>query len=189
MILIDHSGDMVLNFEICKEDGPFVACTGVPQASDRRSECVGSFHIQVIEPVSHDDEPAAISEAEAAAVVAVQEAGFVEQSLLQEPDLPARADHTRRRFMLCTLNRYSKEFRDVLCNGPQLKTVRDALGERWCGPGGSLFFVQEQDYEGIMGKLAFCSIELKPSHLVVSECYSYFRGSHRQVQTDLVQGT
>lgn len=78
------------------------------------------------------------------------------------------------KFHMCTLNRSSKELRRALCEGPELKLVRDAIGaEQWMGPNGSLIFVDSESVQAIREHLDFEAVLLHPSSLVVSTQYLY----------------
>jgi len=170
MVVINPVGEVVLNivvpFQRC---GPAIALAIVPERVDDHTRFEQPY-ATFIQPVDHEEEEAAIiGVLEAAEIVAVQEACFVELNV----DAEAETD-TAKRFHVCTLNRCPKELRDRLCKGPQLKHVRDALGDqKWMGPGGSLIFVEPEWIELVLNYLERERVQLHPSNLCISATYVY----------------
>lgn len=173
MVLISPSGDVLLDMQPFQRAGPVIALAeALVPSPERSAKCVNGAYEVTIDAVRHDEDPATVGEAEAAEVVSQQHAGFVEKHLrgMLRPD----ENELSRKTFLCTLNRCPKGLRNLLCNGPELRPVREALGaQKWMGPGGSLVFVETELFEEVMDEVAKLDMELKPSHLVVSDAYAY----------------
>mmetsp|Transcript_31143 Transcript_31143/g.87720 ORF Transcript_31143/g.87720 Transcript_31143/m.87720 type:complete len:592 (+) Transcript_31143:73-1848(+) len=174
VVLISPSGDVVFDFTMPEGMRQVVAWANIATGKRDNIKCVGAPYEAVIETVTHDENPATIGDAEAAAVASEQRAGFVEQNLGRTLCADAGEFPVPPQVHLCTLNRCPKELREQLCNGPELRLVRNALGaQRWLGPGGSLVFVKEEHFEEIMSETMWLDRNLKPSHLIVSEAFLY----------------
>jgi len=171
VVLINADGELVFSVEPFKWSAPVLALADLPEHPRSFSGCARlcEAYTTVIQPVVHEEEPAVIGSTEAAEIVAQQEACFMETNF----DATVKSGEAKQ-FHVCTLNRCTKELRDLLCNGPQLKLVRDALGDRnWLLPGGSLVFVEKEWLAPILRHLEREHIQLYPSTLVVSSSHLY----------------
>lgn len=169
LVLVSSTGEVVLHTRVF-ECGRVMVLASIVDFADVHTGPDELLYATVIQPVAHEEDPVVIAVAEAAEIVAQQEASFVELSLHDhfEADMPKPSIH------LCTLNRCPKELRQLLCHGPELKHVRDALGdESWTGPGGSLIFVEAEFCGPIMSHLEHEAVQLHPSNLIVSSSYCY----------------
>jgi len=133
----------------------------------------------VIQLVEHVEPPAHIDEKEAAVVVALQHAGFVERNLgaMASVDVTAAEGDDgdpEEEILLSKINRNTKLLRHAFLQGPSLRPCRDALeaaGHPCKLVSGALIFVRPMQYRHALKALS--NIELHPNHIVFTNSLEY----------------
>jgi len=133
--------------------------------------------LAVIQCIQHADSAAQIDEREAAQIVALQHADFVERNLDRMPyeaAVDGCSEYLEDHVMMGKLNRIPKDLREEFVHGPSLRACRAALEEEgysWKLFSGALVFVHPWQYRETM--LALSGFDLRPYHLVFAASLGY----------------
>ena len=130
--------------------------------------------LEVIQSVRHSELPAEISEEESAAIVAEQEASWIEHNIgsgWHGSDLQSRAYATINRVVHMTLRNVHEKLNQVLEQSPALQPCRQALEEEGLGwhlqPSGAKIFMEPWCFRAIRSHLS--TMRLRPCDIFVSE--------------------
>jgi len=137
-------------------------------------EVIQAMENVVMDSIEHVEPPAIIDEHEAAQVVAVQHAGFVERNLgvdgnFEEPEPEVNISEFEKIYLL-TFTRHPREFERTLHEGRELEQVRAEMVENGLSPrlpSGAAIFVIPEQYQHALGVVA--PLVLKHRHVIVSE--------------------
>lgn len=151
-------------------------------------EAVGSEAQPFFDEVQHTEPPAVIDQITAAALVAVQEAGFIERNLgtavdfsgAASSDMPVQEIATHDEvwqsssafspLLLMNFNRHPSAFEEALLGSEMLREVREALdraGSSWRMLHGTKLFVRPAEVQAAMR--ATVGMNVGASHVIVSE--------------------